>query len=149
MARKGKGAKIWLWDSSIATPALVKLGELTSVTPPGRTRDTIDTTHHESTGDYREFLSALIDAGEVTFTLNHDPGSATDLLLEMAFTAGDVRSFAIDVNKAPVANVAQMRRIAGSCIVTAYTPGDVVIDDKMTVTITLKVSGPLTFSVAP
>lgn len=145
MALKGKGAKVWLWDSSLATPALVKIGEVTSVTPPQRTRDTIDVTHHESTGDYREFLSNLIDAGEATFVVNHVPGSAADLLIEGAFASGALQAFAIDVNKTG----SGQRRIAGSAIVTAYTPGDVVIDDKMSATITLKVSGPLTFSVAP
>lgn len=146
MARKGKGAKVWLWDSSLVTPALVKIGEMTGVKPPSRSRDTIDTTHHESTGDYREFISSLIDAGEATFTVNYMPGGASDILLEAAFAAGDLRAFAIDMNQSAATG---QRRLSGSALVTGFEPGDIVIDDKMSATITLKVSGPITYAVAP
>ena len=140
-AVKGKGAKFWLWDSSLATPALVQIGELVSVTPPNRSRDTIDTTHHGSTGDYREFLSSLIDAGEVSFTVNWVPNGASDILLNAAFAAGDIRSFAVDVNTTG----GLMRRVSGSGILTEFSPDEVGIEDKMTAQITLKVTGPITF----
>jgi predicted secreted protein len=141
MAVKGKGAKIWLHDGT----ALTKLPELLSVTPPSPTRDTIDTTHHESSGDYREFISSLIDAGEATALVHYVPGGAGDTLLNEAFADGDLRGFAIDVNSA----TATQQRIAGSVLVTGYEKADVVIDDKMTATLTLKVSGPLTQGATP
>ena len=146
MAVKGKGAKFWLWDSSLATPALTKVGEVTDIKPPSRSRDTIDTTSHDSSGDYREFISSLIDAGEATFTINWNPGDANDILIETIFASGNLTSFAIDVNKA---GGAPQRRISGSMIMTGYEPDNVVIDDKMSATITMKVSGPLTFGAAP
>ena len=139
-AVKGKGAKVWLHNGTILT----QLGELVSVTPPQRSRDTIDTTHHGSTGDYREFVSSLIDAGEVSFTINWVPNDATDTLLNAAFAAGDVRSFAVDVNR-----VTGMQRISGSAILTEFSPDEVGIEDKMTAQLTLKVSGPITFGAAP
>lgn len=146
MATKGKGAKAWLWDAAAVPAALVKLGEVTSIKPPQPSRDTIDTTSHDSTGDYREFISSLIDAGEASFTINYNPGSPTETLVNAAFAAGDLRGFAIDLN-APGGGA--QRRIAGSAIVTGFAPDDVVIDDKMSATITLKVSGPLTFGDTP
>lgn len=145
MAVKGKGAKVWLWDSTIATPALVKLGELYSVTPPAQARDTIDTTHHESSGDYREFISSLIDAGEAQFTLAHDPNSATDVLLADAFAEGDLRAFAIDTNKSG----GTQRRYSMSVLVTQVAPQELVIDDKQTVQVTVKVSGPIVQGAVP
>lgn len=146
MATKGKGAKFWLWDSSLATPALRKVAEVLSITPPSATRDTIDTTTHDSTGDYREFITSLIDAGEATILVNHNPGSVDDLAIQGAFADGDVIGFAIDLNK-PGSPTQQ--RTSGSCVVSGYAPADVVIDDKMTATLTLKVSGPLVFADAP
>jgi predicted secreted protein len=146
MATKGKGAKFFLWDSSLATPALRKVAEVLSITPPSASRDTIDTTTHDSTGDYREFIASLIDAGEATVLVNHNPGSEDDAAIQTAFTDGDLIAFAVDLNKPGSATQA---RTSGSCIVSQYAPADVVIDDKMTATLTLKVSGPLVFGDAP
>lgn len=145
MAVKGKGAKLFLWDAALVTPALVLISELLSVTPPAPTRDTIDITHHGSTGDYREFISSLIDAGEGSALIHYNPGSVTDLLLLAVMASGALTAFAIDVNKGD----GTFRRISGSAILTSYAPGDVVIDDKMTASITLKVSGPLVQAAAP
>lgn len=145
MAVKGKGAKLWLWDASIVTPALVQISELVSVTPPAPTRDTIDTTHHGSSGDYREFISSLIDAGEGTAMIHYVPGGATDILLQLIMASGALTAFAIDVNKGD----GTQQRISGSAILTGVAPGDVVIDDKMTAGITLKVSGPLVRGAVP
>lgn len=146
MATKGKGAKFHLWDSSLATPALRKVAEVVSLTPPSASRDTIDTTSHDSVGDYREFIASLIDAGEGTILINHNPGSADDDHINQAFTDGEVIAFAMDLNKP---GSATQQRTSGACIVTQYAPADVVIDDKMTAEITLKISGPLTFGDAP
>lgn len=144
-AVKGKGAKLWLWDPLLGTPALVKISDLLAVTPPGPTRDTIDTTTHDSSGDYREFISSLIDAGEATGTIHYDPNSASDVLISAAFAAGDVRGAAIDVNKSG----GTQRRCAMSVIVLHYAPAELVIDDKQTATITLKVSGPIVWGAVP
>lgn len=145
MAVKGKGAKLWLWDAALATPALVQVTELVSVTPPDQTRDTIDTTHHGSTGDFREFISSLMDAGEATGTIHYEPDSTADELLVAVLSSGDLTAFAIDVNN----GAGTQQRISGSAILTSYAPADVVIDDKMTATITLKVSGPLVRGAVP
>lgn len=136
MATKGKGAKFHLFDGT----ALKRVAEVVSLTPPAPTRDTIDTTTHDSTGDYREFISSLIDAGEATIMVHHNPGSADDTLINTALAAGDLRAFAMDLNR-PAGGT--QYRVSGSALVTSYAPADVVIDDKMTATLTLKVSGPL------
>jgi predicted secreted protein len=139
MATKGKGAKFWLWDSLLPTPALVAVANVTSITPPVQTRDTIDVTTHDSAGDYREFISSLI-------VINYDPGSAGETLIRARFADGLLNSFAIDLKKP---GSATKRRTSGTGIVTSFAPADVVIDDKMTATVTVKVSGPLVFADAP
>ena len=139
---KGKGAKLWLTD---AADALTKLPDLLSVTPPGPSRDTIDTTTHDSPGDYREFISSLIDAGEATATVHYDPNSAGDVLLAEAFATGDIRAAAVDVNS----SAGTQRRFAFDALVTSYQPQELVIDDKQTAQLTLKVSGPIVQSAVP
>lgn len=145
-ALKGKGAKFWLHDG--ASPGvLVQVTEVVSLTPPTPTRDTIDTTNHDSAGDYREFIGSLLDAGEVSCTVHWLPGSAGDLALTAALGSAYTRAFALDVN-APGATPTQ-KRISGVGLVTAYAPADIVIDDKMTATLTIKVSGPITLGDVP
>lgn len=139
MAVKGKGAKLHIWDATLGTPALVEISEVVEVTPPDPTRDTIDTTHHGSSGDYREFIASLIDAGEGTATIHYTPDSTEDQLLNAVFASGELTQFAIDVNKGD----GNQWRISGSMILTNYAIQNVVIDDKMTANITMKVSGPL------
>lgn len=145
-AVKGKGAKLWVWDSELGTPALVQVGELVAVTPPSATRDTVDTTHHGSVGDYREFVSNLIDAGEVSATINWLPGGATDTLLQRVFEDGEVTAFAIDVN---TSTPGTQRRISGNMLLTEFAPDEIGIEDKMAAGISMKVSGPLTFGATP
>lgn len=142
MAVKGKGAKFWLYSGA----ALVKMAEVVSLTPPSPSRDTIDTTNHDSAGDYREFISSLIDAGEATVMVHYVPGSVGDATILAALASGALTAFAMDVNSA-TAGVQQ--RVSGSGIITSYARADVVIDDKMTATLTIKVSGPLVQGVAP
>ena len=146
MATKGKGAKVHLYDS-VSTNALVKIGEMVSVQPPQPSRDTIDTTNHDSTGDYREFIASLIDAGEATVNVNYNPGDTTEDLVTQEFSAGELTSMAIDFNKP---GGGAQRRMSFACIVTSGLQiSDVVIDDKMTASFTVKVSGPITFADAP
>lgn len=140
-AVKGKGAQFWLHNGTILT----KITNVVSLTPPSPTRDTIDTTDHDSSGDFREFIASLIDAGEASITINYVPGSTGDVLLTSMLGTGTVRAFAIDLNSA----TATQWRVSGSGIVTSYVPSDVVIDDKMTATVTIKVSGPLVQAATP
>ena len=54
-----------------ANASVFKLGsttisEVTSISAPNLTADTIDVTTHGSTGRYREFIQGLRDGGEIT-----------------------------------------------------------------------------------
>lgn len=140
-AVKGKGAKFWLHDGT----ALVRLPDVVSLTPPNQTRDSIDTTTHDSASDYREFISSLIDAGEATVLIHYDPNSDADQAIIDAFAAGDLRAFAMDINT----SIGTQRRVSGSALLTGYAPADIVIDDKMTATVSFKVSGPLVGGAVP
>ncbi len=140
-AVKGKGAKFWLHNGT----TLTRVTDVLSLTPPSPTRDTIDTTTHDSSGDYREFIASLIDSGEATVMVHYDPGSTGDLAINTVFASGALSAFAMDMNS----STGTQRRVSGSAIVTGYAPADVVIDDKMTATLTLKVSGPLVQGAVP
>ena len=62
-----------LWkrgNGASPTEAFATVAEVTAISGPGISRDTIDATHMESPDRFREFVGGLRDGGEVTVTLN-------------------------------------------------------------------------------
>src|SRR5512138_534510 len=51
--------------------------EVCDISGPAMKAGTIDTTNHDSTGGWREFVTTLKEGGEVTFQINYDPAHAT------------------------------------------------------------------------
>jgi len=50
--------------------AWVSVGEVTTITGPSMSRETIDVTSLASTGRYREFIAGFRNPGTLTFTMN-------------------------------------------------------------------------------
>jgi hypothetical protein len=105
------------------------VGEVTNITPPGRTRGTIDATRLKSPDEYLEYIAGMAETGEATITMNFVP-SATDLLV----TAFEAKSGSFQVL------FPNGIKLTFSGIVTAYEFGELSID-KMTSTFTVKGSG--------
>lgn len=61
------------------------LAEVTSITPPSISRDTVDATHELSPGAWREFIAGLKDGGDVSLDLNFVAGgtAAASLMTEL------------------------------------------------------------------
>jgi hypothetical protein len=106
------------------------LAEVLSVTPPEIAVETIEVTHMGSDDGFREYIAGLKDGGEVTVNLNYVEASAT--LLQTLVLAG-VETFRI--------TFAGASTYTFSGIPTAFTFDDVVIDDKMAMSLTIKVTG--------
>ena len=132
-AAAGYGARFGIKGSGLTYDYVA---EVTSLTPPGWTRDTIDVTHLESPDKTKEYIGSLIDAGEATITINYKP-AASDVLLT-AFTA-EKDDFRVLFPSGTVA-------LDFTGIVTAYEIGDLVADDKMSATFTVKATGKPAFS---
>lgn len=116
------------------------MGEVTAITPPGWSRDTVEATHEQSPGAHREFIAGLADAGEVSMDINYVPGglSAAALEAEKALTG-------------PSALINRRITFPDGSYVTfaAILTGvetDAPLDDKMSASVTLKVSGVPTFT---
>lgn len=120
-----------------ATPTYV--AEVTSITPPGMTRDTVDVTHLESDGMFKEYIGALKDAGEATITVNYIPTVAASDALLTAFNTDAAQSFTILFPGGAV-------KLTFNGIVTGYEFGDLVGDDKMSATFTVKATGAVTLA---
>lgn len=130
-AQAGYGATFGVKQG--AASAFTVLAEIISITPPGMTRDTIDVTHLNSDDQFKEFIGSLAEAGEAQLTLNYIP-SASDALMTAFTTDHGAGEFQIIFPKRDFS-------MTFDGIVTGYEPGEIVVDDKLTASMTIKASG--------
>jgi predicted secreted protein len=141
-ARIGYGTIYEIWDAGLTTPAFVEVAEVINVTPGEATADRVDATHMQSPGRRREYVSGLIDNGEASFEINWVPGSDTDVMLRELFTSGETVQHRITfAGDAPRVTLTFDASIIGFSKV-------IPIDDRMTATITIAVSGEETWGTA-
>ena len=124
-----------LWkrgDGAPPTEAFATVAEVTAISGPGISRDTLDSTHMESPNRYREFGGSLRDGGEITVTLNLSAKGT-------AFT-----NAIADINDDSPTNYelvwADGSKFEVSALLTSISP-DMPLDDKMVVELTYKVNG--------
>ena len=112
------------------------IGQVAGIQGPGATRETIDATAHDSSGDYREFVGALIDAGEVTFKIQYDPVLASHRQLRADFDDGSVDEYSLTFTD-DASTVATFDALVSGLSPTMEVEGLLEQD------VTLKVSGPV------
>lgn len=113
------------------------IAEVNDISGPERSRQVIDATSLDSEGGYREVITGFRDGGNVTLTMN--------------FTSESFEKFDEDFNEdSPVSYRIELPDAAESMIdfdgLVTDTPLSIPTDDKVTVRITLKVSGPVVFT---
>ena len=95
----GKSAYGTLFGVSTAMSALTLstypaawdyIGELTNIGGPSVSVDSIDVTAHDSADGYREFVSGLIDGGDVSLEGNLLTAGAGDEMLDLAETRENI-----------------------------------------------------------
>lgn len=127
----GYGATFAVEDDDASPSNYVVLAEVYDINPPDQKIDQIDATHSQSPNRYREFIQGLVDPGETSFDMNFVPGSAADLRIQ-ALRDGLARSCQITFPNGATWTF--------SGVLTGYQP-KVPTADKMTATVTFKVSG--------
>lgn len=113
------------------------IAEVIGITGPALSTDTIDMTNHSSPGNYEEFVGGTLRSGEVTFDVNYIPTHATHdastgLLAD--YEARTVRNFQL------VFPDTGTTTWAFAAVVTGFEPA-APHDDKLSASVTLKVSG--------
>lgn len=114
------------------------IGELVGVTPPQKSRETIDATHMASPDGYREHISSLRDGGEATLTFNYTSDGYA--VLEELFDDDDPATFRITFTDGA--------KLVFSGLVTDQPIDDIAIDDKVGMSATIKVTGKPVFTEA-
>ena len=104
--------------------------EVFDATPPADSDDQVEATHMQSPNRRREYIPGLTDSGEASYEMNYVPGSATDKFLR------SIRGKLLVVRQT-FANGVQIIFNGSRQGYETAIPND----DKMTATLTLKVSG--------
>ena len=114
------------------------IGNVMSLSIAGRTRDAIDKSSFDSADKFREYMSGMADEGEITFEMNFDDTTATiAATLNTAYQDGDFQAWTVTFPGGAT--------FAASGLITDYSIND-PFDDKMTGSVTIKLSGKGTFS---
>lgn len=112
------------------------IAEVKDIKPPALSADTEEVTHQDSPGGWKEYLSTLLDGGEVTFDLNFIPTDTGHLALITDMTNRVKRNFkVIFPDGTPWSFTA---------LVTGFEP-DAPVSGTLSASVTLKVSGQPTF----
>jgi predicted secreted protein len=112
------------------------VANVSDLSGPSRSREAIEVTAHDSPNQYREFVKGLKDGGEVTITINYDPGNSTHSALDADFEEDDPRNYRIIV----LPGDADEHTWTFSGLITSI--GDEFpVDDRMEREVTFKISG--------
>ncbi len=119
--------------SSLAGGTVGDVGSIISMSVDGQTRDPIDISTMDSTNKFREFISGMADAGEITVEINYNGASgasANDLQTAYALGSAEEWTFTMpDTSKLVVQGFITSLGIA------------VPFDDKITQSFTIKLTG--------
>lgn len=115
--------------------AYEELAEITSISGPDKSRNTIDVTSLDSTDNYKEFIGGLRDAGQIQLEMNFT--AATYNKLNADFESEDLKSYEI------ILPDAEKSSFTFNGLVTNLSM-NMPLDDKISATATIKISGVVT-----
>ena len=121
------------------SPTFTAIANVTEIEGPEFERETIDVTAHDSPNGYREWLGGLKDGGEVSLTVNYDPGDHDAIFDDLGDTVA--RDYKV-VWPGGIGNW------AFKAFLTGFSPS-APIDDKLSAELTLKVTGAPTITTGP
>lgn len=136
LAQSGYGATFAIKTGGV----FVDVAEVTSITVPSLSRDTIDTTHLKSPDQTKEFIGSLIEAGEASININYVP-AVVDVLMQAFTTNRGAGEFRITY---PLGDI----QMTFSGIVTGYEQSEIVVDGKLSASFKVKCSGKPVISAA-
>jgi hypothetical protein len=131
------GTKIARGDGA-SPEVFTDVPQVTSITPVGQERSLIDVTNLDSAA--REYMKAIKDGQEINIEAQYDPDNAVHSGLRTDLNAETSRNFRVTFTDSP----AQTVSFAG--MVTNWSIVDISIDNVLTLNVTIKPTGDLTFA---
>lgn len=130
--RIGHGTQVQRSSDGTSGGTFTTVGAIRDATPPALSRDAIESTDNESTERWHTYIGGMKDGGEFSFDMTFDPGSAetTTFMSDLnTDTAGYYKFVFPDTSEWGCA-----------ALLTGFEP-QTPMADKMTATVTFKVSG--------
>lgn len=119
--------------SSLAGGTVGDVGSIISMSVDGMTRDSIDKSTMDSTNKFREFISGMADAGEITVEINYNGASGASANdLNTAFQLGDAEEWTF--------TLPDTSKVVAQGFITNLGIA-VPFDDKITQSFTIKLTG--------
>lgn len=128
------------YGMSIKKGAGTNVAEITNMDGPNVDRDMIEVTNMQSPSQAKEFIAGLIDAGEVTLSVNYLPQNATHKLLLTDLVAANQAAATYTITLTDSGS----STISASFLVKSFKLKGAVAD-KMAADFVLKGTGPVTF----
>lgn len=128
MAFFANGAVFKFGTTTVSTVA-----EVTSISGPAFSADSIDVTTHSATNKYREFIQGLRDGGEITIEGNYTTASSALILAQINTTS--LATATVDLPTNP-----SVTRFTATVICTAFST-EAPVDNVIPFSATFKVSG--------
>ena len=121
----------------------LKLGEVNSITGPSFSKEQIDVTSMDTTGGYREFISGLKDAGEISFAMNFTK-PVYNAMIGVFNKVGESGKYdwSMVLNDATAYASRSCFWFKGS---VTGAPVQIPIEDKITMNLTIRASGLVKF----
>jgi len=130
MPVSGKGTEFRRWNSTLGE--WENIAEIKSITGPGMSRGTSDTTALDTAGGYKTFIGAFRDAGTVSMNMNFTRDTYEQMKAD--FEDDDAKNYEI------VLPDAETTTLEFEGLVTEL-PLSIPTDDVITADITIKISG--------
>ncbi|MFZ5816301.1 MAG: phage tail tube protein [Bacillota bacterium] len=109
------------------------VAQVANITPPQPEREVVDIEDLDPADEIKRKLPSLIDAGEVSLTLNFDPAETSQTTLEADFYAGDVHNYRILLPN----NYAW----TFPAFISGWAPSEITAGDVLQVEVTFTVTG--------
>lgn len=113
------------------------IANVASISGPSLEADQVDVTSHDSPNMFEEFVGGIKRGGEVELELNFDPSESTHDQVLDDFDSGLGHNYQLVFPTDPAITW------TFAAIVTKFSP-DAPFDDKLSATVTLKLTGPVT-----
>ena len=123
--------------------AFVAIANVGDIEGLGRAREAIEVTTHDSPDKYREFVKGLKDGGEVTLTINFDPGETSHQALDADFEEDELRAYQI----VALPGEPDEMTCEFNALITDLSDS-YPVEDKMEREVTIKISGKPVFTYA-
>ena len=136
MAEIGLGIA-WSYEATGGSGSYTPISGVIDASPPAATVDVVESTNHGNTDGFKTYIAGLADGGEFDVVIEWINTAAINATLHSLMTGRVAKNHRLTFSSGA--------KMTASCIITSIAHSS-PIDDRVTKTVTLKVSGAPTWT---